>query len=45
MAKNDIFGQFEFSPNLISRKIRVAVKLSNVNKVKPKLHILKGSGA
>ena len=30
--------------NLISRKIRVAVKWSNFNKVKPSLHILKVSG-
>ena len=31
--------------NLISRKIRVVVKLSNFHNVKPKLHILKVSGA
>ena len=35
IAKNDVFGLFEFAKNLISRKIGVAVKLINFNKVKP----------
>ena len=33
------------SPNFILRKILVAVKRSNFNKVEPFLHILKVSGA
>jgi len=34
IAKNDIFGQFELAKT-ISRKIGVAVKSSNFDKVKP----------